>query len=195
MAQSEREKMLAGLPYNSRDPELMVLHRRARAFMAAYNGMAAAPPEERLMLLREYLGHAGANVWIEPPFFCDYACHISLGDNSYVNFNCVFLDCSTITIGSDVLIAPAVQIYAVTHPVLPEERLIPGGGQGDVARHFDKTAPVRIGDQCWIGGGAIILPGVSIGEGSTVGAGSVVSRDIPPRVLAVGNPCRVVREL
>lgn len=195
MPQSEREKMLAGLPYNSRDSELMVLHRRARAFMSAYNGMTGAAPEQRAAVLREHLGHVGENVWIEPPFFCDYGCHISIGDNSFVNFNCVFLDCNAITIGSDVLIAPAVQIYAVAHPVVPEDRLIPGGGKGNVARHFDLTAPVTIGDSCWIGGGAIILPGVSIGEGTTIGAGSVVTRDIPPRTLAVGNPCRVVRNI
>ncbi len=187
--------MLAGLPYNSRDSELMAMHRKARVFMAAYNRMIDADPEERAALLRECLAFAGKNIWIEPPFYCDYGCHISLGDNSYVNFNCVFLDCNDIIVGSDVLIAPAVQIYAVAHPVLPEDRLIPGGGRGETARHYDITAPVRIGDQCWIGGGAIIMPGVSIGAGTTIGAGAVVTRDIPPRVLAVGNPCRVVREL
>lgn len=112
--------MLAGLPYNSRDSELMVLHRRARAFMSAYNDMAGAAPDQRVAVLREHLAHVGENVWIEPPFFCDYGCHISIGDNSFVNFNCVFLDCNTITIGSDVLIAPAVQIYAVAHPVVPK---------------------------------------------------------------------------
>ncbi len=195
MPRSEREKMLAGLPYNSRDPELMAMHRKARVFMNTYNRMAESLPEERAALLREHLAFVGDNVWIEPPFYCDYACHISMGHNSYANFNCVFLDCNSISIGDDTILAPAVQIYAVGHPVLPEERLISGGGQGDVARHFDVTAPVRIGDQCWIGGGAVIMPGVSIGAGTTIGAGSVVTRDIPPRVLAAGNPCRVLREL
>ena len=195
MPQSEREKMLAGLPYNSRDHELMEMHRRSRLFMAAYNQLPALAPEQRAALLRQYFAAVGQNVWIEPPFHCDYACFISMGDNSYVNFNCVFLDCNYISIGSEVLIAPAVQIYAVGHPVRPEERLVSGGGKGGAPQYYGVTAPVHIGDRCWIGGGSVILPGVTIGEGTTIGAGSVVTRDIPPRVLAAGNPCRVIREL
>ena len=192
---TEREKMLSGEPYNAQDPDLMALHRKGRALLAAYNRLTDATQEERAAILHDLLGHAGRNIWIEPPFFCDYGCNISLGDNSYINFNCVFLDCASITIGADVLIAPSVQIYGVTHPLLAEDRINPAGGVNGVARHYDIARPVVIGDKAWVGGGSIIVPGVTIGEGSTIGAGSVVTKDIPPYVLAVGNPCRVVRSL
>ena len=199
---SEKEKMLAGMPYNPRDDELMRMYKRTRQLLSHYNTHYHETEEERRAILAELLGHVGRNVWVEPPFFCDYGEFISLGDNTFINFNCVFLDCAHITIGRNVLIAPAVQIYAVTHPVAVQERLVAplaresahGPDQGGEL-YKDVSAPVSVGDDCWIGGGSIVLPGVRIGNGVTIGAGSVVTKDIPDNVLAYGNPCRVVRGL
>ncbi len=192
---SERAKMLAGQPYNPRDPELTALYRKGRSLLAVYNHMLEAEEDERSFVLAKLFAAIGKHVWIEPPFFCDFGCHISIGDNTFINFNCVFLDCNYITIGADVLIAPAVQIYAVGHTVSPYDRFMPSELAGDGPRYLDKSAPVKVGDKCWIGGGSILLPGVTVGEGSTIGAGSVVNHDVPPYVLAAGNPCRIIREL
>ena len=127
----------------------------------------------------------GKEVWIEPPFYCDYGSNITLGDNVFFNFNCVVLDVTPVVIGSRVLFGPAVQIYAATHPLSAAER----------RSGLEAGKPVEIGDDVWVGGGAIICPGVQIGPESVIGAGSVVTRNIPARVLAAGNPCRVIREL
>lgn len=190
---TELEKMLAGVPYNARDPELMGLYKKARQLIAKYNTLYDASEQDRYRVLQELCGKLGKNVWIEPPFFCDYGCNIRIGDNTFINFNCVFLDCNVINIGCNVFIAPAVQIYAVTHPIAPEKRIIAISATEKQAA--DISAPVNIADNVWIGGGAIILPGVNIGEGSTIGAGSVVTKDIPSRVLAYGNPCRVIKAI
>jgi maltose O-acetyltransferase len=133
----------------------------------------------------QLLGAVGAGVWIEPPFFCDCGEHIRLGARVYMNFQCVILDCNPVTLGDDVFLGPGVHIYAATHPLDPDERI-----KGPELGH-----PVTIGAKVWIGGGSIICPGVTIGEDSTIGAGSVVVRDIPPYVFAAGNPCRVIRTL
>jgi maltose O-acetyltransferase len=182
---TEREKMLSGDLYLATDPELLEMRRRARQLLSAYNRTSQDELPEREKLLRGLLGHCGHNVWLEPPFFCDYGVHIRLGDGVYANFNCVFLDCAPIEIGDNVKFGPAVQLYAAHHPVDAAQRI---AGP-------ELASPIRIGENCWIGGGAILCPGVSIGDNTTIGAGSVVVRDIPANVLAAGNPCRVVRRL
>jgi maltose O-acetyltransferase len=182
---SERERMLAGALYLASDPELAAARRRARALIRNYNATAPEEAERRQALLSVLFARMGRHIHIEPPFHCDYGSHIELGDSIEMNFGCVILDCATVTIGSHVLFGPYVQILAATHPLDPEVRR---GGR-ELAR------PVVIGDDVWIGGGAILCPGVSIGHGTTIGAGSVVTRDLPGRVLAGGNPCRVIREI
>lgn len=180
---TEREKMLAGELYKGFDPELVAERQRARRLMQRLN--TTLDNDARLPILAELLGRVGENLWIEPPFYVDYGSNIVMGDNVFLNFNCVFLDCNTITIGSNVQIAPLVQLYTATHPTDPAKRLA-----GD-----EFALPITIGDNVWIGGGAIIGPGVTIGENTTIGAGSVVTKDIPANVVAVGNPCRVVKKI
>jgi maltose O-acetyltransferase len=191
---SERELMLAGELYLAADPELVAMRRRARALTARYNASSDLDTSEpastaggpsREQLLRELLGKVGKHPVIEPPFRCDYGCHIQVGDNLFANFGCIILDCHRVEIGDDVFIAPNVQILAATHPLDPETR----------ASGRELARPVLIESRVWIGAGAILCPGVSIGEGSVIGAGSVVLRDVPARVLAAGNPARVIRSL
>ncbi len=182
---TEREKMLAGELYVAADAELFALSQRGRMLMQRFNQLPPDQIDERRALIREWLGAAGANVWIEPPFFCDYGPHIFLGDNVYFNTNCVILDCNTVHVGSNTQFGPAVQIYTATHPLDAAERI----------KGPELAYPIRIGANVWVGGGAIICPGVTIGDNTTIGAGSVVTKDIPANVLAVGNPCRVIREL
>ena len=182
---SERAKMLDGELYLASDPELLALRHQARQLLAAYNRTSQDEPAERERLLRALLGRLGERVWVEPPFFCDYGVHTSLGAGVYLNCNCVFLDCAAIEVGDNVKFGPAVQLYTAYHPVAAAERL---AGP-------ELASPIRIGANCWIGGGAIVCPGVSIGANTTIGAGSVVVRDVPADVVAVGNPCRVVRRL
>lgn len=182
VAMTEREKMLAGELYRTRDPELLGLYRRAKGLLARF-----AEAEDKEEILRSLFGAVGDGLWIEAPFFCDYGVNIRFGRNCFVNYNCVFVDDNLITIGDDVLIGPAVQLYTTTHPLLPEERITADG-------YVTRTKPISIGDKVWIGGGAMVMPGVKIGTGSTIGAGSVVTKDIPERCLAAGNPCKVIKE-
>jgi maltose O-acetyltransferase len=181
---SEREKMLSGELYDAADPELRDLRARARDLCSALNTSRDAEPARRRELLEQLLGSGGRDASIQPPFYCDYGRHIHLGERVYFNFNCVVLDVCEVRIGAFTQFGPAVQIYTATHPLDAVER-----------RHLEYGKPVEIGSDCWIGGGAIILPGVKIGSGSVIGAGSVVTRDVPSGVVAVGNPCRVVRTL
>jgi maltose O-acetyltransferase len=181
---SEKEKMLGGEPYDPLDPQLSAERRRARLLLKALNDTRDDQQDERSRLVRELIPAAGRDIWIEPPFYCDYGSHITLGDKVFFNFNCVVLDVAPVRIGSGVLIGPAVQIYAATHPLSAEER----------RTGLEYGRAVEIGDDVWIGGGAIICPGVRIGARSVIGAGSVVTRDIPGGVFAAGNPCRVVRD-
>lgn len=180
---SEKDKMLSGAPYDARDPQLRAERQRARLLFKAFNATPDDQPGERDRLLRELIPACGGDVWIEPPFHCDYGGNITLGDRVFMNFNCVILDVAAVRIGSGVLLGPAVQIYAATHPMDAAER----------RAGLESGLPVEIGDDVWIGGGAIICPGVRIGARSVIGAGSVVTRDIPPDVFAAGNPCRVLR--
>ncbi len=182
---TEKQKMLAGEPYWAADNELQLERLNARRLTRALNTSSEAESDRRLEILKELLGETGEGVWIEPPFFCDYGYNISLGKGSYLNFNCVILDCNTVQIGENTLIGPAVQIYAAYHSSSPEDR----------RTGLELAAPITIGDNVWIGGGAIICQGISIGDNTTIGAGSVVVKDIPANVVAVGNPCRVTRQL
>jgi maltose O-acetyltransferase len=181
---SEKAKMLDSELYLPTDPELIADRRRARLILEAYNRTSIDELPERDRLLRELIPVVGRELWIEPPFYCDYGEHIAIGDNVYFNFNCVILDVAPVTIGSRVLFAPGVQIYAATHPTSPSIR----------RSGLELGKPITIGDDAWIGGGAIICPGVSIGAGTTIGAGSVVTKNIPAGVVAAGNPCRVLRD-
>lgn len=182
---TEREKMLRGEPYDPRDPELTAARLRARQLMRAFERSSPADPVERDRILRELLGSAGENVEIEPPFYCDYGGNIRVGSDVFINFGCVVLDVARVTIGDRVLLGPAVQIYTAAHPMSARER----------RSGLEWGKPIEIGSDAWIGGGAILLPGVTIGAGAVVGAGSVVTRSVPARVLAVGNPCSIVRPL
>lgn len=181
---SELEKMLAGELYDSLDPELARLRERARDLCWALNATAESAQAERRNLLEQLLGSGGDSAWIQPPFFCDYGSNIHLGQRVYFNFNCVVLDVCEVRIGEFTLFGPAVQLYTATHPLNAAER-----------RRAEFAKPIAIGSDCWIGGGAIILPGVKIGDKSVIGAGSVVTRDVPAGVVAAGNPCRVLREI
>jgi maltose O-acetyltransferase len=182
---TEREKMLAGGLYLASDPELVAERRRARRLFRLYNATTEEEEAERTRLLQELFGTIGPGAVIEPPFHCDYGCHLHAGARLYLNFGCVILDCAEVRFGDDVMCGPSVQLYAAYHPLDAATRV---AGP-------ELAAPITIGSRVWIGGGSIVLPGVTIGENTTIGAGSVVTRDLPANVLAVGNPCRVIREL
>ncbi|MGO4402708.1 sugar O-acetyltransferase [Bosea sp. RAF48] len=177
---SEKEKMLAGELYRADSPELIADNRRISAWMERFNATTAAP-EQRLALMQEAFRHVGRDVTIRPPFHCDYGYNISLGDNVFLNFNCVILDVVAVTIGDGTQIGPGVQILTADHPRDPARR----------RQMLELGRPVSIGHNVWIGGGAIILPGVTIGDDAIIGAGSVVTRDVPAGRTAVGNPARL----
>ena len=182
---TEKEKMLNGELYNSADAQLVMERRRARDLLRAYNASREEAQDERRRLLSELIGSLGERVWLEPPFYCDYGGNISLGEDVYFNFNCVVLDVARVTVGARSMFGPAVQIYTATHPLSAEER----------RSGLEAGQPITIGEDVWVGGAAVICPGVSIGSRSVIGAGSVVTRDIPEGVFAAGNPCRVIRVL
>jgi maltose O-acetyltransferase len=191
---TEREKMLAGEPYQSRDPELLALYHRTKALLQTFASTASTDTAGKQEILRSIFGSVGSRVWIESPFACDYGVNIRIGDDCFINYNCVFLDSHQITIGNNVLIGPAVQLYTAGHPLLADERIIWDEKETE-RRYVTRALPISIGDRAWIGGGAIVMPGVKIGSGTTVGAGSVVTKDIPEGCFAAGNPCRVIRAL
>ena len=176
---TEKQKMLAGELYRP-DAELGAEQAAAKAWMVRYNASLALPVAERHALLCERLGHVGKDAVIRPPFFCDYGTNIRLGDGVFLNFNCVILDVVEVTIGDRTQIGPAVQIYAADHPRDAATR----------REGLEFGRPVKIGSDVWIGGGAIILPGISIGDGAVIGAGSVVTRDVGAGATVVGNPAR-----
>lgn len=191
---TEKEKMLAGELYDCGDAELTARWHKAKDLVRAYNRADSGDAGKKEEILKELLGGWGKNLWITPPFYVDYGEHIYFGDNCEVNMNCTFLDDNVIRIGDNALIAPNVQIYTAFHPTNPAERFGPRKEDGAFSFCKTRTAPVTIGNNVWIGGGAIILPGVTIGDNVVIGAGSVVTRDIPDNVIAMGSPCRVVRE-
>jgi maltose O-acetyltransferase len=181
---TEYQKMLAGELYDAGDNELAKLRIRARTWMQEYN-QTVYDKAQRTALIKKLFAKTGSNTDIQTPFFVDYGCHIEVGDNFFANFNCVFLDCNYIKCGNNVFLGPNVQLYAAYHPVVAAERI----------KGPELAAPVIIGDNVWIGGGSIICAGVTIGANTTIGAGSVVTKDIPANVVAVGNPCRVIKQL
>lgn len=186
---TEREKMLAGLPYSNTDPELRQLSSYAKDLVRAYNELPAAEVWAREELLLQLLGYCGEHVRVNQPFFVDYGCHIEINDHSLVNLNCTFLDTNHIIIGKNVLIGPDVKIYTAMHPVYGPDRFC-NNKDGSVSI-MTLTAPVNIGDYTWIGGGAILLPGVTIGKNVVIGAGSVVTESLPDNAIAWGVPCTI----
>ena len=192
---TQRERMLRGEKYDTRDPDLLALAHRARALVASFTAAPSTDFATRHAILTELLGSVGEEVWIEPPFFVDYGAHTHIGDRTFVNVNCVFLDSAEIRIGADGLLAPAVQLLTATHPIRAEERV--PGTEARVGRSPYTTfaRPITIGNRAWIGAGTIVMPGVTIGDDVTIGAGSLVTTDIPSGSLAFGHPCRVQRTL
>lgn len=191
---TEKEKMLAGEIYDCGDKALLARWHKAKRLTRLYDETPTDDPQKLNEILDELLGSRGKNVWIAAPFHVDYGENIHIGNNCEINMNCIFLDCNTITIGDNTLIAPNVQIYTVFHPIKASERFTPQKGS-EFPFCKSLTAPVRIGNNVWIGGGSIILPNVTIGDNVVIGAGSVVTKSIPDNRLAVGNPCRVVRSI
>src|SRR6202163_1143296 len=180
---SEKEKMLDGELYDPLDPELVQARDRARDLCQDLNATRERDQDARRSILKQLFGQGGDSVWMQPPFFCDYGSNILLGERVFFNFNCVLLVC-VVKIGDFTLFGPAVQVYTATHPMNAELR-----------RKQEFAKPIEIGSDVWVGGGAIICPGVRIGSRSVIGAGSVVTKDVPAGVFAAGNPCQVIRAI
>jgi maltose O-acetyltransferase len=182
---SHHDRMLAGDAYIANDPRIIEEQAAAHQLMEVFNATPASEKEERARLLSQLLGSVGRDVEVRAPLFCDFGSHILIGDRTFVNFGLMALDVARIVIGNDCQIGPNVQLLTPTHPLDSEAR----------RDKWEGAEPITIGDNVWLGGGVIILPGVTVGENSVVGAGSVVTRDVPANVLAVGNPARVIRRL
>ena len=180
-SRSEWQKMLAGEPYDASDAALVAARQRARQLCRQLNQGEG----DTDAVLHQLLGQSGQYCHINPPFFCDYGQHIRVGENFYANVNCTILDVCEVVIGDNVLLGPNVQIYTAAHPIAVAPRIA----------GVEFGAPVTLGHHVWIGGGSIICPGVNIGDYSVIGAGSVVTRDIPAGEIAVGHPCRVLRQM
>lgn len=179
---TEKELMLAGQLYMANDEELMADNRRARKLLREFN---ASEKEQRVGLLRELFEQVGENPWVEPPFYCDYGCHIRVGNNFYANFDCIILDVCDVVIGDNVLLGPRVSIFTAGHPI---DAAVRGSG-------LEYGKKVVIGSNVWIGGNTVINPGVHIGDNVVIGSGAVITKDVPSGVIAVGNPGRILREI
>lgn len=175
--------MLAGELYNALDPQLSIERMNARLLIKQLNDSREDQVEERNQILKKLIPNAGKGLWLQPPFYCDYGYNIKVGDGVFFNFNCVVLDVAQVIIGSRTLIGPNVQIYTATHPMNYQER----------ATGLEYAKPITIGEDVWLGGSVVICPGVTIGDRSVIGAGSVVTKDIPADVFAAGNPCKVIK--
>jgi maltose O-acetyltransferase len=182
---SEKGKMLAGKPYRAHDQELERERQRTRLLIHQFNNLAPGETSQGQKIIRELIGTCGDQFVIEAPFRCDYGYNIHLGENFYSNFNLVILDCAEVRIGNNALIGPDVGIYTAGHPVHPDLR----------NQEYEFAFPVKIGNSVWIGGHVVINPGVTIGDRVVIGSGSVVTKDIPSGVIAMGNPCKVLREI
>ena len=182
---NQKERMLAGLPYKAWLDGLSEERMENKLKIHKYNTMSPDKKEELDELIKDILGKYGKNIIVEPPFHCDYGKNIEVGNNFFVNYNCTILDVGKVIIGENVMFAPNVSIYTAGHPVHPESR-----NSG-----YEYGIEVIIGDNVWIGGNVIINPGIKIGNNVVIGAGSVVTKDIPDNAIAVGNPCRVIREV
>ena len=182
---TEKEKMLAGDLYNAADSHLKAERRNARLHIKNYNESTDDQTLLRKEILRDLIGGYSKGLFIEPPFYCDYGSNISVGEKVHFNFSCIVLDVNKVTIGDNTLFGPNVQIYTATHPMDSKAR----------AEGLELGKPISIGSDVWVGGGVIICPGVTIGDRSVIGAGSVVTRDIPSDTFAAGNPCKVVKQI
>ncbi|MXV49930.1 sugar O-acetyltransferase [Pedobacter sp. HMF7647] len=182
---TEKEKMLAGELYNALDEQLSNDRLRTRLLLKELNESREDETLKKSEIFDELIPDKGSELWIQTPFYCDYGYNIKTGDKVYFNFNCVVLDVCQVSIGSRTMFGPAVQIYTATHPLDHQER----------ASGLEYAKPITIGEDVWVGGGAIICPGVTIGNRTVIGAGSVVTKDIPDDVFAAGNPCKVIRKL
>jgi maltose O-acetyltransferase len=180
ITRTEKQKMLSGEPYRPGDPELAADAQRAREWMVRYNTTLAASPEERRVLLRGLLAHVGEDSVIRPPFHCDYGQHITIGNGVFLNFNCIILDVAPVSIEDLTQVGTGVQFLTADHPRDPALR----------REGVEFGLPITIGRNVWIGGGALILPGVTVGDDAIIGAGAVVTRDVPAGATAVGNPAR-----
>lgn len=180
----EKEKTIDGEPYLLGDLDLKKDRRKAKNLLHRLNVTEYRMTKNARLILKELIPNAGVNLYVEPPFFCDYGYNITCGENVFFNVNCVVLDEDKVTIGSNVLLGPGVQLYTASHPL-----------EAQMRRTHKISKPIAIGNDCWIGGNAIICPGVTIGDGCVIGAGSVVTKDIPDYSMAVGNPAKVIRKL
>lgn len=180
---SEKEKMISGKPYKAFGDELLAERQYAKEMIFDFNSLRPNQIDERNEILKRLLGKTKDKYFIEPPFRCDFGYNIEIGENFYSNYNLIILDCAPVKIGDNVLIGPNVSIYTAGHPLHYEIR----------NQEYEYAFPITIGDNVWIGGNVVINPGVSIGENSVIGSGSVVTKDIPNNVIAIGNPCKVLR--
>lgn len=182
---TEKEKMLAGELYQAGDPQLEAERLHARKLLKSFNESDPEDKETRIEILRSLFGKIGKNLWIDPPFFCDYGYNISIGDNVFFNFNCVILDVVPVSFGDRVMVGPNVQFYPASHPLDAKTR-------GEL---WEYGKEIHVGSDVWIGGGSIICPGVSIGDRSIIAAGTVVTKDVPSDVIVAGNPAKIIRKL
>lgn len=182
---SEKEKMINGEKYNPNVPELINARIQAKSLCQKYNSLSSDAQKEKLELLKNLFAKTGSLLTIEPNFFCDYGFNIEFSENCYINHNCVILDCAKVKFGQNVLIGPNCGFYTAIHPINAEER----------NQWFEYAKPITIGNNVWFGGNVVVLPGVSIGNNTVIGAGSVVTKDIPDNVVAVGNPCKVIKNI
>jgi maltose O-acetyltransferase len=182
---SEKERMLAGRLYIAQDKELGRDNKKSRQLTRLINNTTEEQIDYRIQLLKELFESTGKNLYIEPPFRCDYGCHISIGENFYANYDCIIVDVCKVKIGNNVMFGPRVNIFTAGHPI--------DAGVRNELLEFGK--PVTIGNDVWIGGNTVINPGVTIGSNVVIGSGSVVTKDMPDGVIAVGNPCRVLRKI
>lgn len=182
---TEREKMLAGELYRPKDPELRKMHLRSKKLFGKYNKISPENEKKQNKLIKKIFGKTGENIRVQPPFYCDYGVNISVGENFFANYGCIILDVNKVTIGKNCMLAPNVSLFSATHPVRAEERY----------NGVELGLPITIGDNCWIGGGAVICPGVTLGNNVVVGAGSVVTKSFGDNVVIAGNPAKIIREL
>lgn len=182
---TEKEKMINGLAYDAGNEELVQGRKNAKIICYEYNGSHPNDEEKRTELLKKLLGGTGRFAYAEPPIHFDYGYNTSVGEGFYSNYNLTVLDCARVTMGNHIFIGPNVGIYTAIHPVNPVKR----------NAYIESAAPITIGNNVWIGGGTTILPGVTIGDNTVIGGGSVVVKDIPPNVVAVGNPCRPIKKI
>ena len=182
---SEKEKMISGEMYNPLDEQLVQDRLQTRLLLKALNEAREDDTQLRNDILEKLLPNAAHSLWLQPPFYCDYGYNIKLGESVFFNFNCIVLDVAPVTIGSRTMFGPNVQVYTATHPLNHIER--------SSGREYAKS--IVIGNDVWIGGSAVICPGVTIGKRSVIGAGSVVTKDVPDDVFAAGNPCKIIRQI